>query len=96
MLSKKRNYIRGVADIGVADIGVADIGVADIGVADIGVADIDVSVDGTWQKRGYTSLNGVIVAISIDIGKIVNLEILTRYSRQCDIQNKLLKTTLKR
>ena len=40
MLSKKRNYIRGVADIGV-------------------------SVDGTWQKRGYTSLNGVIVAISI-------------------------------
>ena len=69
MLSKKRNYIRGVADI-------------------------SVSVDGTRQKRGYTSLNVVIVAISIDIGKIVDLEILTRYCRQCDIQNKLVKDNI--
>ena len=69
MLSKKRNYIRGVADI-------------------------VVSVDGTWQKRGYTSLNGAVVAISIDIGQIVDLEILIRYCRQCDIQNKLLKNNI--
>ena len=40
-----------------------------------GVADIGVSVVGTWQKRGYTSSNGVIVAISIDIGKIVDLQL---------------------
>ena len=58
------------------------------------LADINVSIDGTWQKRGYTSLNGVIVAISIDIGKIVDLEILTRYCRHCDIQNKLLKDNI--
>ena len=58
------------------------------------VADIGVSVDGIWQKHGYTSLNGVIVAISIDIGNIVDLEILTRYCRQCDIQNKLLKDNI--
>ena len=38
-----------------------------------GIGDIGVSVDGTWQKRGYTSLNGVIVAISIHTGKIVDL-----------------------
>ena len=24
------------------------------------VVDIDASFDGTWQKRGYSSLNGVI------------------------------------
>ena len=51
-------------------------------------------VPGTWQKRRYTSLNGVIVAISIDIGNIVDLEILTRYCRQYDIQNKLPKENI--
>ena len=58
------------------------------------MADIEVSVDGTWQRRGYSSLNGVVVAISIDTGKIVDLEVLTRYCRQCDIQNKLLKDNI--
>ena len=53
------------------------------------VADIGVSVDGTWQRMGDSSLNGVVVAISIDTGKIVVLEVLTRYCRQCVIQNKL-------
>ncbi|GFV35024.1 uncharacterized protein TNCV_316981 [Trichonephila clavipes] len=28
-----------------------------------------VAVDGTWQKRGYTSLNGVNTVTSIDTGK---------------------------
>ncbi|GFT72315.1 uncharacterized protein TNCV_3608841 [Trichonephila clavipes] len=28
-----------------------------------------VAVDGTWQKRGYTSLNGVVTVTSIDTGK---------------------------
>ena len=58
------------------------------------MADIGVSVDGTWQRRGYSSLNGVVVAISIDTGKILDLEILTRYCRQCEIQNKLLKDNI--
>ena len=29
-----------------------------------GTNDIGVSVDRTWQKRGFASLNGVVVAIS--------------------------------
>ena len=28
-----------------------------------------VSVDGTWQKCGYASLNGCVAALSIDTGK---------------------------
>ena len=59
------------------------------------VADNGVSVDGTWQRRGYSSLNGVVVAISIDTRKIVDMEVLTRYCRQCDIQNKLLKDNMR-
>ncbi|GFW90265.1 uncharacterized protein TNCV_2121321 [Trichonephila clavipes] len=30
-----------------------------------------VSVDGTWQRRGYSSLNGCVSVISIDSGKVV-------------------------
>ncbi|GFW36430.1 hypothetical protein TNCV_1343911 [Trichonephila clavipes] len=28
-----------------------------------------VSVDGTWRKRGYSSLNGCVSTISVDSGK---------------------------
>ena len=28
------------------------------------IVDIGVTVDGTWQRRGYTSMNGVVVAMS--------------------------------
>ena len=29
-----------------------------------GTADISVSMDGKWQRRGFSSLNGVVVAVS--------------------------------
>jgi len=32
-----------------------------------------VSVDGTWQKREYASLNGSVAAISIDTRKILDI-----------------------
>ena len=57
------------------------------------VGDIEISVDGSWQK-GYTSLNGVITALSIDNGKIVDLEVLNRYCKHCVIQHRLLKANL--
>lgn len=30
--------------------------------------------DGTWQRRGFKSLNGVVTCTSIDSGKIVDVE----------------------
>ncbi|GFU72824.1 HTH_Tnp_Tc3_2 domain-containing protein [Trichonephila clavipes] len=36
-----------------------------------GNKNIAVAVDGTWQKRGYTSLNGVVIVTSIDIGSAI-------------------------
>ena len=35
-----------------------------------GTTDIGVSVDGTWQKRGFSSLNGVVAAISTSNFKV--------------------------
>lgn len=45
--------------------------------------DCGVSMDGTWQKRGYSSLNGCVSCISIDTGKVLDLEILSHYCRLC-------------
>ncbi|EDO36497.1 predicted protein [Nematostella vectensis] len=33
------------------------------------------SFDGTWQKRGFSSLNGCVTGISIDTGKVLDMRI---------------------
>ncbi|GBM40798.1 hypothetical protein AVEN_80805-1 [Araneus ventricosus] len=38
-----------------------------------------VSVNGTWQKRGYMSLKGCVSAISIDSGKVLDVEAISQY-----------------
>ena len=50
---------------------------------ELGIVDTGVSVDGTWQKRGFTSLNGAVAAISTDTGRILNVEVMTRYCQGC-------------
>ncbi|GFT70552.1 hypothetical protein TNCV_1133151 [Trichonephila clavipes] len=32
------------------------------------------SVDGTWQRRGHSSLNGCVAVLSIDTGKVLDLD----------------------
>ena len=34
------------------------------------IVHVGVSVDGTWQRKGFTSLNGIITVISINTGKV--------------------------
>jgi len=46
-----------------------------------GCRDISVALDGTWQKRGYVSLNGVVTATSFDTGKVIDLQIYSKYCR---------------
>ncbi|GFU12837.1 hypothetical protein TNCV_3574021 [Trichonephila clavipes] len=35
-----------------------------------------ISVDGTWQRRCYTSMNGCVAAISVDTGKVLDIEVI--------------------
>lgn len=63
-----------------------------VGVADDSPADIGVSCDGTWQKRGFSSLNGVFAAISIDTGKVIDVEPMSRSCKACCIKKELSKT----
>ncbi|GFU61129.1 uncharacterized protein TNCV_763891 [Trichonephila clavipes] len=41
-------------------------------------SNIAVAVDGTWHKRGYSSLNGVVCATSVENGKVIDFEALTK------------------
>ena len=47
------------------------------------VADSDVSQDGTWQKRGHSSVNGVITVISKETGKCVDVAVLSKECKAC-------------
>ena len=38
------------------------------------ITDIGVSVDGSWQRRGLSSLNGVVAALSINNGNVIDIE----------------------
>lgn len=46
-----------------------------------GDRDIAAIFDGSWQRRGHNSLNGVVTAISGTTGKVIDARILTKYCR---------------
>ncbi|GFV05766.1 uncharacterized protein TNCV_1129891 [Trichonephila clavipes] len=48
-----------------------------------------VSLDGTWQKPGYSSHNGCVSCISIDTGKILGIEIMSHFCRICSKKAKV-------
>lgn len=43
--------------------------------------DMTVLFDGSWQRRGQTSLNGIVGAIAGNTGKVIDIEIVTKYCR---------------
>ncbi|GFX40149.1 uncharacterized protein TNCV_4317851 [Trichonephila clavipes] len=50
-----------------------------------GKRDLAVAVDGTWQKRGFSSKNGLVTVTSVDTGKVIDVEVL---SKHCICPNK--------
>ena len=45
------------------------------------VKPVTVSFDGTWQRRGYTSLNGVVTGLCQ--GKCIDIEVMTKHCSSC-------------
>ncbi|GFT28494.1 uncharacterized protein TNCV_429071 [Trichonephila clavipes] len=43
-----------------------------------GGPNVPMAIDGTWKKRGHTSLNSFVTAVSVDSGKVVDAEIISR------------------
>ena len=46
--------------------------------------DCTVSIDGTWQRRGFSSLNGIVTAISSDSKKCLDYEVLSKTCKACE------------
>ena len=51
--------------------------------------DTSVSGDGTWQRKGFSSFNGLFAAISIESGKVLDVEPMSRYCKGCNLKKGL-------
>ena len=47
------------------------------------ITDCDVSIDGSWQRRGHASLNGFVSAIERVTDKIIDVDVMTKDCRSC-------------
>ena len=47
------------------------------------VVDMQIGIDGSWQKRGHSSLNGVCAAVAKTNRKVVDYQVLSKFCRAC-------------
>ncbi|GBN41745.1 hypothetical protein AVEN_192277-1 [Araneus ventricosus] len=59
------------------------------------VVNSGVSVDSTWQKRSYSSLNALVSCISIGTDEVLDIEAMTQFCRICKSLLRNPKTTEK-
>ena len=50
---------------------------------DVDICDILVSCDGTWQRRGFSSLFGAVFIIAYETGKVVDYIVLSKHCYGC-------------
>ena len=50
---------------------------------------IPVSCDGSWQRRGYSSNNGIVTIISMQSGKVLDLETMSKHCKACALKENL-------
>ena len=61
------------------------------GVPDDEALDVCVTCDGTWSKRGFTALYGVVVVASWESGQVLDCELVSKYCHECATLEKLSK-----
>ena len=44
-----------------------------------------ISTDGSWQRRGFSSLNGLVTVIANDIGKCIDYRVKTKNCHVCKL-----------
>ena len=65
-----------------------DMGMIEINDDGHKLAKVAVTVDGTWQKRGYSSKNGIVFVISVRTGEVLDFEVLSLVCHQCQAHDK--------
>ena len=94
-----KNYDRAVQHITEAVVNVAEETMSEAvqelktlkGKPDDEIVDASITCDGTWQRRGFASLNGSFTSISLDTGKIIDTEVMSRYCKGCKSKENLKK-----
>ena len=56
------------------------------------VIDAAVSFDGTWAKRGFTSLTGIVFVISVDTGEVLDYHVVSKSCQKCSLKKAKCKT----
>ena len=54
------------------------------------ILDIKVTCDGTWFRRGFTAIHGVVAVISYDTGQVLDFEVLSKSSTACAQKKSLM------
>lgn len=49
------------------------------------ITDLAVCLDGSWQKRGHSSLNGFVSVTSFDTGKVLDVAVMSKYCQVCTV-----------
>ena len=52
------------------------------------ILNISVSCDGTWMKRGLTSIHGVVAVIAQETGQVIDYAVLTKSCHMCKLMRK--------
>ena len=55
---------------------------------DEAVADVDISADGSWHERGFSSLNGFVTIISLLTGKYLDFAAMCKPCKSCETWEK--------
>ena len=58
-------------------------------------ANMVVSIDGTWQKRGHNTQTGVVFAISIITGEVLDCELKVLFCYECALHKHDDQSSLK-
>ena len=58
---------------------------------DSDVVDIGAPFDGSWQRRRFSSLNGVLTTISIDSHKVLDVEAMSRSCEACCLKQESME-----
>ncbi|GFU01159.1 uncharacterized protein TNCV_2976261, partial [Trichonephila clavipes] len=84
----RKNLLSAAISIGEKIMNDAAKGIRQLKKSIHGIVNCGVSVDGTWQRRSFSSLNGCVSAISVDTGKIIDFETLSQFCRKCNSKTK--------
>ena len=48
-----------------------------------GNLDTDIGIDGSWQKRGHSSLNGIVTGVARENKKVIDYKVFGKFCKNC-------------